>query len=239
METLIPNAVTTFGIATLPGYDAAIPSLLPELWLKGQKVGQGVLRLLGVRYAILPIEQPADPVEHRTGLRPLLDPVEGARLYRVPEPLPRVYLAGRAEMVSDADAPGRLFDPEIIAGAAVLIAPGASGPLPVEAGRAGDCALVAFSNTRVQARCRAQRPALAVFLEQHDAGWTATVDGAATPLLRANLLVRAVPVGAGEHVVALDYRPPGLRAGAVISSLSLVICTVMALTVRRRARRVR
>jgi hypothetical protein len=237
VATLIPNAVTTFGVATLPGYDAAIPTLLPELWLRGQKVGQSVLRLLGIDYVMLPIEDPGDRVEHRTGIEPMLDPMPGARLYRVPHALPRVYLAARAEVATDPAALARLFDPEVVEGQLALLAPGAA-PLVAPAARGGECRVTAFSNNRVEARCRADAPAIAVFLEQHDVGWTAAVDGMAVPLLRANLLMRAVAVAAGTHTITLSYAPPGLRAGALLSSLALLAFAVMSLTVvLRRARR--
>jgi hypothetical protein len=228
IASLIPNTVTTYGVATLPGYDAAIPSLIPELWLRGQKMGQSVLRLLGIGYVVLPIEDPSDRVEHRAGITPMMDPLPGARLYRVPHALPRVYLAGRAEVVSDQEGLARLFEPDVVEGKLALVA--GAGAVAGPAGRAGECTLTAFSNNRVAARCRADRPAVAVFLEQHDAGWSAAVDGASVPLLRANLLMRAVALQPGTHTVTLSYTPPGLRAGALLSALSLVIFTVMALT---------
>jgi hypothetical protein len=239
IASLIPNTVTTFGLSTLPGYDAAIPTLVPQLWSTGQKVGQSVLRLLGISYVVLPVEDPNDAVEHRSGITPMLDPMPGARLYRVPQALPRVYLAGRAEAVTDDQALARLFEPDVVEGRLALVA---GAPLPGPAGRAGACSLTAFSNNRVAARCQAERPALAVFLEQHDAGWTATVDGEAAPLVRANLLMRAVALQPGAHIVTLSYTPPGLRAGALLSAFSTVIFTVMGLTVsflrrwRRRSR---
>jgi hypothetical protein len=230
MHTLIANAVTTFGVATLPGYDAAIPSLIPELWISGQKMGQGVLRLLGIGYVVLPIEDPGDRVERRTGIEPMLDPMPGARLYRVPQALPRVYVAGRSQAVSDQEGLVRLFEPEGGEGKTALVAPGQpilDGP----AERAGECTLTTFSNAKVAARCRLERPGLAVFLEQHDVGWSAAVDGAPVPLLRANLLMRAVSLQPGTHTVVLSYTPPGLAAGALISSVALVIFTVICLTV--------
>jgi hypothetical protein len=202
---------------------------LPALWSRGQKVGQSVLRLLGIGYVVLPIDDPDDRVERRAGLQPMLDPLPGARLYRVPQPLPRVYLAGRAEPATDGEALARLFEPAVVEGRLALVA-GPSGALLAPAERAGDCTLTSFSNTRLGASCRADRPGLAVFLEQHDAGWTADVDGVAAPLLRANLLMRAVPLQPGTHTVTLSYTPPGFRAGALLSALSFVVLTVMALT---------
>src|SRR5690606_7186031 len=48
---------------------------------------------------------------------------------------------------------------------------------------------------------------LVVVNEAYYPGWRATVDGRATPIYRANALVRAVWVGAGPHVIEMRFRP--------------------------------
>ena len=57
-------------------------------------------------------------------------------------------------------------------------------------------------------------------------GWSATVDGDEVPLVRANYILRALPISAGEHDVVLSYNPPvAQRAGIVggIGSLLLAL----------------
>jgi len=66
-------------------------------------------------------------------------------------------------------------------------------------------------------------------------GWTATVDGRTTEITRTSAF-GAVQVPAGKHHVVLTYRAPGLRAGAVVSALSLLL-TVGLLTASRISRR--
>ena len=66
-------------------------------------------------------------------------------------------------------------------------------------------------------------------------GWTATVDGQAAAITRTSAF-GAVQVPAGKHRVVLTYRAPGLRAGAVVSALSLLL-TVGLLTASRISRR--
>ncbi len=53
-------------------------------------------------------------------------------------------------------------------------------------------------------------------------GWVATVDGVETPILRGDLIFRAVRVKPGQHHIEFDYRPTSLYIGATISSIGLL-----------------
>jgi hypothetical protein len=64
----------------------------------------------------------------------------------------------------------------------------------------------------------AEGPGLLVVAEGWDRGWGAAVDGEATRLFRVDHAQMATPLGAGRHRIALRYRPPGLRAGALLSA---------------------
>jgi Bacterial membrane protein YfhO len=217
LATLITNTVNAWGIATLPGYDAAIPSLVDQVWSAGLDVGQSALRLLGASYVVLPVEDPAAPDE-RVGLTPLADPLPGARLYRVQNALPRVFWAARAEVVSDKEALTRLYQPDVVAGATVLLASDdPSAALSVAPGRAGECQVESFANQRVVAVCNGHSEGFVTFIEQYDSGWSATVDGQSAPLLRASVIMRALRVQPGTHRIVLEYHTPRLRLGAAIS----------------------
>jgi hypothetical protein len=238
METSITNTNVLFGIAGLPGYDAAIFTREGQLWQAGQHDAQSLLRLVGVNYVILGVENPNVPAAPVAGLVPLLDPLPGARLFRVEDPLPRVFLAGRSEIVSDAQVLRRVFDREIVSGETALLAPEAGAQeLPGPAGRPGACHIDRFGNSEIVARCQGERSALAVFVEESAPGWHAEVDGQPAPLWRCNLLMRAVPVAAGAHTIALRYSAPGFTAAAVVSSTALLLIMVLgflaALLVRR------
>ncbi len=235
-QALVPNTAITFGVATVPGYDAAIPPAVADLWTAGRKMGQAVLRALAVRYAIMPVD-PRAP-ERRAGLEPLVDPVGGTRLYRVPGALPRVYLAGRAEVSHDDLTLTRLLEPAVVSGDLALLAPDPAAPtLSTNAARAGSCTLVQFSNVALTVRCHAERPAIAVIVEQHDRGWSATVDGRPAPLLRANLLLRGVALDTGHHTIALSYAARGLRLGVGLSLLSMALCLILLAVATVQARR--
>jgi hypothetical protein len=235
VETLITNTVNVWGIATLPGYDVAIPTLVDKVWDAGLAVGQSALRLLGADYAILPVADPAAARNDRPGLEPMMDPLPGSRLYRVPGALPRVFLARHAETLPDDQAVKRIFEADVVGGESVWLAPnnglaGYSAP----PGRGGTCSLESYGNNRVVAVCAARERSLAVFVEQYDRGWHAQVDGQPTRILRANLIMRALPLEPGMHRIVLEYRTPGLRVGTAISILCLLVLALLGLPRSRR-----
>lgn len=222
--TLVTNTVNAWGLATLPGYDAAMPALLERVWSAGLDVGQSALRLLGADFVVLPVAKPGLSENDRPGLVPILEPLPGARMYRVPGALPRVFLARHAEVLADEQALARLYEREVVSGESAWLAPeGDARPLPAAPGRAGECRLESYANSSLVATCVAREPGLAVFVEQYDRGWRATVDGQPAKLLRANLVMRALPLAAGTHRIALAYHTPGLAAGGIISLLCLLL----------------
>ncbi len=229
-HTLIANTANVWGIATLPGYDAAIPTAFSRVWKSGLEVGQSTLRLLGAEYAMLPVQDPGRREEDRPGFSPVLDPLPGARLYAVPGTLPRVYWAGHAEVLTDAQALARLAEPAVVAGANVLLPPGSNLPaFSAAPGRAGSCALAAYGAQHLVADCSGSAPGLAIFVEQYDPGWHATIDGRPVPIARVNLVMRGLALSPGRHHIVLDYATPGLVAGLTISGLCLVVLLALAL----------
>jgi hypothetical protein len=228
--TLVTNTANAWGLATLPGYDAAIPAMMDRVWEAGLASGQSALRLLAADYAILPVANPTAAKDDRPGLQPLLDPLPGARLYRVPEALPRVFLAGHAEILPDDRALQRLYEPDVVAGKSVLLAPDSAVPastISAPPGRVGTCTLESYRNNRLVAVCTARASGLAVFVEQFNRGWHATVDDRPAQILRANLIMRALPLEAGTHRIVLEFRTPGLGAGAFISVVSLLLLAML------------
>ena len=54
-------------------------------------------------------------------------------------------------------------------------------------------------------------------------GWTMTLDGQETPLLRANYILRAALIPSGEHDIVMTYAPKAYKTGNTIQFISSLI----------------
>ena len=62
-----------------------------------------------------------------------------------------------------------------------------------------------------------------VISEAWDDGWVARINGARTPLVRADHALRTLRVPAGDSMVRLSYHPVSLRVGAGITAFALAL----------------
>ncbi len=68
-----------------------------------------------------------------------------------------------------------------------------------------------------------------------DRGWTATVDGHAVPVLRADAIFRGVVVGPGHHRVEFSYRNPTEHDGRLVAGMAIALVIGLVVGGRRRA----
>jgi hypothetical protein len=96
--------------------------------------------------------------------------------------------------------------------------------LPVCANRGADNVEIrSYDPERVVLRASMACGGLLILSDAWYPGWQATVDGAAAPILRANHMLRAVPLAEGDHEVEFVYRPRSLLVGGMISLGSLLL----------------
>jgi hypothetical protein len=66
-----------------------------------------------------------------------------------------------------------------------------------------------------------QQANLAVFSEiYYPKGWTASIDGQATEIIRANYVLRALPIPAGKHTLVFEFKPTSYYTGNAITMAS-------------------
>ncbi len=152
---------------------------------------------------------------------------EPLRVFRVPNPLPRAYLVGRARRADADRALGVVLDESFDPHREVVLA---DAPVAPEAAldAARRVTIVESRADRVRLRTEAGSPAYLVLVDAYAPGWKVFVDGRPAALLRANTSFRAVALSAGRHEVEMRYRPLSLILGAVMSSVGLIAFGVVA-----------
>ncbi len=108
---------------------------------------------------------------------------------------------------------------------AAVEAPLAPAP-PEEAGPGESVTLMSYADERQSYRVQAEKPGLLVIADAWYPGWRATVDGQPAEILHANLLYRAIPLGAGVHDVTLEYAPESWRIGSIVSLAALTVLVI-------------
>jgi len=94
-----------------------------------------------------------------------------------------------------------------------------------------------YEPTLVELTARLDRPGFVVLADVDYPGWTLTIDGVPSPILRANRLMRGAAVQAGTHTLVYTYDPPSVKIGAAISLAGLAALLGLGVwSARRRAR---
>jgi hypothetical protein len=93
----------------------------------------------------------------------------------------------------------------------------------VPSGGTGQVTVSYPAATRVWMEVTSATGGLVVLHDSFADGWTATIDGDDAKVLAVNLLSRGVVVPAGTHRVEMRYWPPGFRAGAGVSAVTLLM----------------
>ena len=144
------------------------------------------------------------------------------RIFENAGALPRAFWAPRALVIAD---PNRAV--EWLAAAdndprrtVLLETPPADGFLGAQGDAQADpVTITADRGEMLSLKVSAPAEGFLALTDQYYPGWSAMVNGAPTPVLRANVAFRAVRVPAGESTVEFHYRPLSVRLGAIVSAV--------------------
>jgi hypothetical protein len=149
---------------------------------------------------------------------------EDVAIFENHDVLPRVFLTYQARAVPDDTATLAIlrsaeFDPrrEVLLAAEQIAStrPPTAGTERVE--------LAVYDSRQVVVQVRAPAAGYLVLTDAWYPGWRVRVDGEGAPLLRADLVFRAVHLQAGEHTVEFTYDPASFRTGLAISAAGLLL----------------
>ncbi|MBO7119721.1 MAG: YfhO family protein [Bacteroidaceae bacterium] len=89
--------------------------------------------------------------------------------------------------------------------------------------------LTSYEANRLTYKVKSQQGGVVVFSEIYYPGWTCTVDGQPTEIARANYVLRAIKVPAGEHEVVMTFDPQTVHITEAIAYGALAVLALMLL----------
>lgn len=88
----------------------------------------------------------------------------------------------------------------------------------------------AYTPNSVSYECASGEDGMIVFSEiYYPAGWHATIDGSEAEIIRANYILRALRVPAGQHKIEFRFTPDSYVKGNVISTAASVLVVLIAI----------
>ena len=97
----------------------------------------------------------------------------------------------------------------------------------LEGSVAASVSLTGYEANRLTYKVRSQKGGVVVLSEIYYPGWTCTVDGEPTGIARANYVLRAIKVPAGEHEVVMSFDPQTVHITETIAYASLAVLALM------------
>lgn len=103
----------------------------------------------------------------------------------------------------------------------------------------GSVKLTSYAANEARYEVESDKGGVVVFSEVYYPGWTATVDGSATDVARANYVLRAINVPAGKHEVVFSFNPESVHttetiAYAALAALALLVIVAVVMKLRKK-----
>jgi hypothetical protein len=87
--------------------------------------------------------------------------------------------------------------------------------------------MISYKPDKIEMQVSADRKGFLIISDNYHPAWQAKVDGIETEVLRANYIMRAIPITAGNHKVSLIFCPKLLKAGLVITAIGWIILIIL------------
>lgn len=217
-HTLSPNFNFITGVEQITGYTAAMTGDYDRLMKEHLNLES--LRLFNVHYLVEPLYRGS----RKSSLPEIAADPRGFGVYSIPHPFPRAYMVGQSKRLEDPLSRPELLKSHDFTKAVILqdsrSLPSPSSERPLEMVPAK---IASYEPARVVIDAFAPRPCYLVLSDSFYPGWRATVDGEEKQIIKANFLVRAVRLQAGEHEVVFEYQPSMYYAGRAVSLATAIL----------------
>jgi hypothetical protein len=203
---VLPYPVLTQGIQVVP--------YVPSAYLHIERIA--LIDPQGNRYLLSHLQGKSDhTLVYRT---------EDVAIFQNNDVLPRVFMAYGAQAVpDDAETLSILSSNDFDPRSEVLLATEQVAATEAPTQGAERVELTTYDSQQVVVSVQAPAAGYLVLTDAWYPGWHAWVDGREAPLLRADLIFRAVYLEPGEHTVEFTYAPTSFRVGLLFSAGALLI----------------
>ena len=213
-NVLFPNLSILSRIESMRGYDSY--DFSDDHGLLDRDAERWVMEMFNVRFVL---DQGSGPVQRGEVIYD--DPQNELRVTRLLDYWPRAYFASRPLPARDPAEARALLPRAWTERTAVIIGAEAQTTSATTTAAAGagmvPAKIQSYEPDRVRIGVDAPAAGWLVLSDRFFPGWVARVDGQQTEIHRANVLGRAVRVGAGRHEVEFRYQPRSVLAGELIS----------------------
>lgn len=151
------------------------------------------------------------------------------KIFQLPPTGKRAFLAAEAQFVPDDAAGDELALASLRDGVPLLIHAEAPPSFLSKLDGSESVAILEHHATELSLAVSSPGEAWLVLADAWHPGWQATVNGAPVPVLRANLVFRALPVPAGDSVVHMVFAPQSWRSALYIGIGLWLITLALAL----------
>jgi len=217
MNTSVPlgpfnDATTSYFHKSIGGYHGAKMKRYQELFGHHISNTMQVLNMLNTKYFIVTDKETGRSVKQTN-----------------PDALGNAWPVAQIRWVDDADAEIAAlndFDPAREAVIDKRYQPVLEG-FTARSDSSASINLISYEPNHLVYGYHSQLPQMIVFSEIfYDKGWNAYIDGALTPHIRANYVLRAMAVPAGQHEIVFKFEPASYARGekiALFSSIGIVL----------------
>jgi hypothetical protein len=228
------NGGMAFGLRSVFGYDPLTLQRYEAFITSWPDPRARTYDLLNARYLVTTAPQEFEDEDQPPAPRLLIEQ-SGVYVYERPAALPQAWVVPQVEVMDDAAMLTHIHSPDFDPRSTALV----DTPLACAGTATGEGStvdVVRYEGNRIEAQVQSEG-GLLILSELDYPGWRATVDDTPTQLVRADYLLRALCVPAGEHRVVLVYDPPLLKFGLAITGLALLLIAGVSLWRPSRATR--
>jgi hypothetical protein len=218
-----PNWLMGYGIYDLIGNFSLAPETAERLPFETNGQFNAILDVVNVKYLVA--ETNYIPPSERFDL---VTESDGVRLYRNSRCLPRLNLYSQWQVVPDRRKMLEVMKSTDFRPSEIVLLEESPSAAPSPTFTGASIVVERYTANRVIAQVTAPREGVLLLADTWYPGWKVSVDGKTAPLLRANHILRATVVPAGEHRVEFYYDPVIFRIGSLVSLATLAAVATLA-----------